>query len=104
MGEVGLRSSFPVESLLFSQFHLLNTAMSVFNIMKMSKPLLSNQTGKLKGGKQNSRDKGLTGYPKSFKDWLHHRSQDEGMLEDYTIPEIKELWKEWNDAGKPDRK
>lgn len=101
MGEAGIQMSFPIEG-LFPGLRAYQTVISILNLVE--KPLLSQKNDRLKGGKQNARDKGLTGYPKSFKDWLHHRSQDEGVLEDYTIPEIKELWKEWNDAGKPDRK
>lgn len=46
MGEAGIQSSFPFESLLFSEFRLLNAAISVSNIMDMSKPLLSQKANK----------------------------------------------------------
>ena len=47
-------------------------------------------------------DRGTKKYPKVFRNWLHKRKQDEKRTIDYTPKEIKELYQEWLDLGKPD--
>lgn len=68
MGEAGIQMSFPIEG-LFPGLKAFSTVSSILALA--NKPLISQKSDRLKGGKQNARDKELTGYPKSFKDWLH---------------------------------
>jgi hypothetical protein len=58
---------------------------------------------RMKGKDRNS---GLSGYPKVFKRWLHDQKQqaNKGAQENYDNDEIEELYKEWNQSGRPESK
>ena len=58
--------------------------------------------GKFRGGKQNRRDPGLSGYPKTFKRWFHRKWKESGGPQHTPNKEIKKAYSEWLKQGKPD--
>ena len=65
-----------------------------------SKIFFAKDAPNFKGGKQNTRDQGLSGYPKVFQRWFHRLWKQKGDP-DSTPKKIKEAYEEWKRLGKP---
>lgn len=53
---------------------------------------------KKKPGKKGRRDKGLSGYPRKFKDWFHRKWKRPGDP-DSSPSEIREAYEDWKNWG-----
>ena len=53
-----------------------------------------------KGGKQTVRDKTINSFPKEFQRWFEREYKQKGDA-DRTYKEIKEIFDDWIDMGKP---